>query len=383
MIKKTLTNGCSWIEAVRDNPQYNFVAVAYTPWHAISIDSLILYLQHSGNVINAAIIITSHPQTGWAIDETFFTNTCSTFYADPSIAVKETPTITTKEKLYRSFKNILFFFKNISNIKNKKNIYYVTNCFPNMHIVHNLHYNYNKFVTIAYSDEGVASYMGTLKDPESKLLNKSRISSYIIYLNNYILGNKLYGLTHKSVNGRLLKKNIFGLSVNKKMLPYYTSTINNLYSQKKRKNIQTKSNAFIICTTAWQREEIKKDEDLKVLKQICKYLNAHGQILLLKTHPRDSFFKEKIEYLNCEPLDDNGLPLECICSEIKPAGIISFSSTVLITANILWNIPTYCISNLLNKKNIGNIYIEEIERFKKTFTGFTYFINRESDINLP
>lgn len=71
--------------------------------------------------------------------------------------------------------------------------------------------------------------------------------------------------------------------------------------------------------------------------------------------------------------------MEVICEKYRFQGIISFSSTILVTAKILFNIPTFNISELLNQSNISKFYLNEIDSFKKTFKQSTYFVKNLAD----
>ena len=68
------------INVIRNQPSINFIAFAITPWHALSIDALILKLNTQGVNIKAAIVIVEHCQSGYVINEHHFTNNCAIYY---------------------------------------------------------------------------------------------------------------------------------------------------------------------------------------------------------------------------------------------------------------------------------------------------------------
>lgn len=384
MNRREIYTNCSWLEAIRDDNSYNFVAVAFTPWHAISIDALILYLSEKGINIHAAVIITAHPLTGYALDESFFTNKCSSYYYDSLDHGKHAGKIENSKELYIKDRIhiIANIYKNIflPQLKQER-LYYVTNNYAYMEIVRKLQEQVHKKVVIAYSEEGVASYMGTLPNPNYiKVNNLWAVKNYIRY---QIFGNYVYRAIHPSISVKIFRQDIFGLHINRSVLPYYHRAIAAI---NKKKNPQIDrlviKHSIVICTTAWDRKQIEEDEDLHVMELVCNYLHNIGIHILLKTHPRDTYWESKRELLHAQMLNTGAFPMECICEESRPMGIISFSSTILITAKVFWEIPTFCLSKLLNRERIGEQYKEEIQHFEKTFKHHTCFIKSVEELKV-
>lgn len=383
MLRREIHTTCPWLEAAKDDVNYNLVVVAFTPWHALSIDALILYLRQQHVQVNAAIVITAHPQTGFAIDETFFTNDCATYYYDSFFhdeAIRnEKPVI--KNQVNR-IKGIWNYYKGVFSKRSSLPIlYYVTNSYPWMMVVRRLQSELHKNVIITYSEEGVASYMGTLADPnQMKIRGLRELRDFIRY---QVFGNYVYRAFHPKVSMKIFHKGLFGLRINTSVLPYYRESFAALNRQKRLKiDSSLIEQSIIICTTAWDRKQVYDDEDLRVLKNVCDYLRCRGVNILLKTHPRDTFFAQKADMLDAQLFETDAFPMECICEACRPKGIISFSSTILVTAKVFWNIPTCCLADMLDISKVGEIYKKEVQCFKRTFEKFTQFISSPEDISL-
>ena len=375
-IVRTLNNREEEINIVKENPSINFISEAWTPWHAIGIDALILKLQNKGISIIAAIIIVEHEYGGFVLNEDNFSNDCYLFYRLP---LQHSPSLEASRKsiidrlcgIFQFYKFVFFDLQGSF----KDTIYYNSPLFFFPQIASSL-YAIGRHVVFCKSEEGVASYMGTIKEPYIRLSYVHSFADFRSYIRYTIFGRYFLFFTHKCYNERLFRNTWFGLKVNDSILPFYKM----LFRKQSDKIVdiidkEVIENSVIICTTAWKRDEIKDNEDLNVLKEVCNCLHSKGINILLKTHPRDSFFASKEKELHSKYLDTHGFSMECICENVKPRAIISFSSTVLVNAKIFWDIPVFCISNLLNRSKIGHVYLQEIDSFKTVFGRFISYVN--------
>lgn len=364
------------INVIRNQPSINFIAFAITPWHALSIDALILKLNTQGINIKAAIVIVEHYLSGYVINEHHFTNNCTIYYKLPNNRKddKTQPQITnngSKSTIRYKIYDIINFYKYILsdiNVNKKKDILYYTTCY-----VHSVHlaraiYNMGKHVILCSSEEGVATYMGTLPPAYLTFSNVHNFTELRSYIRCTLFGVKLLRLLHKTETSRLFRKTFGHLIINNKIIPYYRKVFK---LQIKRKTIPIKSetitNSIIICTTAWERTEIIDEEDFNVLKRVCKEINERKYNIFIKPHPRDKYWIAKAQDLNAKVLDIPNISMECLCEYAQPKAIISFSSTTLVNAKLFWNIPVFCISDMLNRSHISPKYLKEIDTFKRTF----------------
>lgn len=114
-----------------------------------------------------------------------------------------------------------------------------------------------------------------------------------------------------------------------------------------------------------------------MMKQMCDYLYLNGYKLLLKAHPCDLFYPSKIDELHCELLNIPGLSMESLCGYAKPQAVVSFASTTLINPYVFWKIPTFCLTDMLDRTKMKS-YLDEIDSFKRTYKNFVHFVQKHS-----
>ena len=363
------------------NKHLNFFATAVTPWNALSIDALLLFLTSQGIEINALIVIAEHYQAGYMIDETFFTNSCSKFVFLPYDKELNhqrfpfSPPRITPKKFYSSV------FKNTPQ-QDQDLFYYSTfnHTIPEALIAYNLR-PLERPICICYTEEGVGAYMGTFDKTYPTFYHIHSLGELRSFIRYKIFGRYVFRFFHKTFNSLIFKRTLYGLKVNKGIVPYYRNVITKQFLKLPLDNVSTlQEQSIIICTTAWRRNEILDNEDLRVLNEVCTHLAQNGYHLLLKTHPRDTYFATQEKYLRCELVTNTSLSLEVLCSQQKPLAIVSFSSTTLITSHIFWDIPVFCITDMLNRSKISSFYLDEIDSFKRTFYRHVIFISSPEDI---
>lgn len=383
-IVKILSSRDEEIDIVKENPSINFISEAWTPWHAIGIDALIMKLQDSGVVVNAAIIIAPHEYGGYVINESNFKNNCSFFY---KLSQNTEVTITNKKdslfsKIHAIYSFYKFVFCDLHETVKHVRFYYSSPLFTFPSIASGL-YNLGKHVVFIKSEEGVGSYMGTLSEPYTRWSYVHSFSDFRSYFRYTLFGRYIVNLTHESYVARLFKNKSKGIIPNIDIYPYFSKVLK-LYENEfvGKINKDDIKRSIFICTTAWERNKIIDNEDLHVLKSVCDFLYSKGHKLYLKTHPRDFFFKLYRKELHAEILDTLGLPIECLLEYSKPLAIISFSSTVLVNAKMFWNIPVFCLSNLLNRAKIDQTYLKEIDSFKTVFGQFIGYVNEPDKISI-
>lgn len=361
----------------------NFVAVACTQWNALSIDALLMMLEDKGIIINAAIVIAEHKTGRYLIDESFFSNTCSQYFwlpfsggRDIKNGIKQKPS---KWKDVQQFYRIVFG----SDVKNNSNVlYYSTfnHTIPDAVIKRDLEWMGRPLITCR-TEEGLGPYMGTFDKTYPQLSEVRGWREFHGYLRAVFFGREVYRLLHTTYSSLIFKRTLFGLKPNPEVFPYYRKLFRKR-NEVVRPNLNRDliQDAVVICTSSWYREEIIDDEDFRVMLSICDALSTRGQKLLLKPHPRDRFFPTKLKELHCELLDVPGLTIESLCEYAQPKAIIGYPSSSLINPKIFWNIPTYCIADMLNRDKLAIRYCEEIDQFKRAFRHIVPDIRSISDI---
>lgn len=362
------------VEIIKANPDINFVANAVTPWHAIAIDASIKWLQDQGVVLKGLCLLEPYTDYGFACDTNVFTNTVSKKYLYKY-------SFHPYHLLRRKFYFYRFIFGNAHKRKSDDIVYllsadrrinigsYIYELLPHKHICFIL------------TEEGVGTYLGT-QEPIIPTYNS--FISYLKYLKfkHKISMNHYVEKHHEVVNNRLFTEDEDGeLILNERIVPYYRDSV---YDKAKRALGEAAKfdlrDSVLLCTNGWwPRSKVKDDEDYKVLLEVCNNLHAKGIKIILKPHPRDAFFAQHAKDLNAEIMEQS-YPIEPICSISRPKAIIGYSSTALVTAKLFWNIPVYCLSDMLDQSKLDDFYIKETVNFKKKFHNYVCFPKRLEEI---
>ena len=135
-------------------------------------------------------------------------------------------------------------------------------------------------------------------------------------------------------------------------------------------NIEPLRESVIICTQAYKRDKIYKNTDISTLKQLIDSLNVKGFKVILKPHPYEKDAATYYSHLNCEIFTNNNISFEYIVTYLKGdiKALISFSSTVLVTAKLFYNINAIALTNIVEIENYGQYIQEELMSFRDTFS---------------
>ena len=368
----------SFLVSSLNDEKINFVAKAVTPWNVISIDALLFALSDHGIKINAQIAIAEHYTAGYMIDESSFVNCCSSYFKLPFSG--------NTDSLPRGRLGMTSYYKLISGLGSRKKgkiIYYSTynHTVPEGALIESLARLTSRPTSICYSEEGVGAYMGTFDKSFQGVSGIHSVGELRAYIRYNVFGHYLFSLFHRNYTSLLFHDTLFGLRVNSSVLKYYRQVFDLRHSLGSiRIDPKVIEGSILVCTTAWRRNEIQFDEDINVLREVCSSLSNSGYNLLMKPHPRDKVFETYASEFNCRVLVSEGKTLEDICSIAHPKAVISFSSTTLVNATIFWGIPSFCLSDMLNRGNISPFYLDEIDSFKGTFKRYCRFVSKVEDI---
>ena len=346
------------------NNEINFVGFAITPWHLLGVESCISYLRNDvGLCINPGLVIMKHKQTGYALNENDIKDKQFSF------VIKHNEIYTARKEILRFFQYIRFF---LSRKKTFDNIFIASPAKLHLMFGNEIFRKTNKRIKFIITDEGCAQHMGTLYNG-GNVGKKIRIYRLINRFFNYIFLKRNNVLHHTLLLPSKKEKFI----VNQQVANSYLRIMKKKYSE----NIYSfNEKSVLLCTTAWQRNNILDDEDEVCLRKVVNLCKNAGYKIYLKTHPRDRYF-EKIALDICDELLETCVPIEVLyCQNKLPKIIISYSSTVLVTAKIFTKIQPICLTSLLNRTKISSFYLNEIDAFKKAFDGFVYFPTNFDDV---
>ena len=362
---------------LKENPDINFIGWTCTPWQAIGVDAALMRLQKEGEKLKGICFVEPKQNFGYlCTTENAYVNTFSKrYYYEPSNSPYSRSEW--RKNHYR------FVFKDYKKTRDD-NTLYIVEPFCNI-VLGVVAYTTlpHRHICFVQSDEGVAPYLGTLEADPPKIHSIHSFLSFCKF-ELYRKKDKMFKSHFDYFNCRIfLQEKDKSISLNHVMVPYFKESI----ERKTRMTIGTSfdvdlRDSVVICTTAWFRNEIKDDEDLKVLINVCDYIYAKGHKIILKPHPRDEFFAKHAKDLHADILGYS-IPIETICAITQPKAMIGFSTTALETAKLFWNIPVFCISNMLDRTKLSHFYLREIDNFKLVFRKLIKFVDNVEEIDIP
>lgn len=348
------------IKDIADDSRINFIASATTPWHAHGVMASLQYLKMRGVMPVGYVFILPHVQTGYVIDEHFFPSM-------QSIVVKkiEKAPSSISNNLHKIYQSLWYTFL-FAKKSEKRIVYYsepwtidaaqsgiIVRVFKNISLIH-----------IVY-DEGVSTYF-PIQTKSRSLTEWSRnlFTKYVTFK---------YGYRHIIKKGRVISAKLFNsvgniVEPNSLVVSFYAKSIKEYASQFVGPyNFQP--NTVLFCTTAWNREEIVKDEDIKIIKSVVGIVCSKGYNIVFKQHPRDKYFGDAYGEYPTLPQSHMSLESILLSSSQLPIAVISISSTILVTSKLFLDIKAIDLSKLLNISNIGR-YKNEISSFSNAFGNY-------------
>lgn len=379
-MKREYTTWSHALDIVKHDKTYNMLVRLGTLWNVLSLDALVLSLRDKGITVNALVIITEHPTNGYLVDESCFVNDCYTFVYLPANEPDKDSANKISEFSVMSYYRFLLKKRSLDN-----GLMVVTfnHTMPDVVIAASVEPYVGRDVVPCRIEEGFAAYSGTYDKtyPDLKRIHSvGELRSFIRYI---VFGRWFYRLLHPSFDSLTLRQSLFGLKINKGILPFYREVFaKRTLSMDAQFDWTLLSHSIVICTVGWHRDKIQNDEDFRVWKEVCDYLYSLGYSLILKPHPRDTFFEHHLDALHCTLMKIPGMSMESMCTKAQPRAVISFSSTTLVNPKVFWNIPTYSIVGLLDRSKIDEMYLDEADNFRQTFGNIVTFIDHLQDISI-
>lgn len=364
------------LDEIQQNSNVNFVAYVITPWHAISLNALLLFYRSKGIRLQGIVLIYPHNETGIHLSEKDFAmdgvEVYSTFdwggvYTKDDMGEM---TFFTK-KLHNLKKKVQFYYHAILggvNIKRKQNFYLMAPVFPMVGIGAEI-LKLNKHIKYVALDEGVGTYLDNMEETFPTIRSIRDIKCLKNYWRDIVVTNHILPICHKMQNAYLFyrKKTCY---VNQEIAPFYRQALASHVNHCQLDIDLT--NSIVICTSVVFNNIFQNQEDVRMWTCLCNKLYFAGYNLVLKPHPRDTFFAGFADSWHCKLLNTN-LSMEDICTHTHPLAIFSIHSTTLITVSALWGISTFCVADLFNKTNVNDNFIEEVNKYKNLFATLISF----------
>lgn len=339
----------------------DFLALPISSWHAIGMAGFLREAFEYGRIQSGVIAICRHPVAGYVLEESVFLPLEK--YNIKIVYVDSLP------------EDIQLDVRQIACKKKKKKEFYLLNAYmPNVAVAQYLQERLERHIVHVRIDEGLATYMRDLKgwmQEYQKGRNSNPLESvgYLLTSLKQRCFLKIY-----QEKGELLDANLFwqkrcGISKNQEAVKRYRDYYQAYAQFVELKDYSHYENAIVLCGQPYREtRDIRAEEDIRVLKDICMFFAKRKEKVIFKPHPRVTEL-ERYQTLGCVIDTDNRWPLELVFAGLKtkPKAIIGITSTPLITAKLFWNIPTYTIYPMYRKTCVSKSLQNEMQNFYRIF----------------
>ena len=363
-------------DILKADREINFVAFCVTPWHAISIRAALMKLQSNGVKLKGIILADKRDfeNPSPLIDLDSFSILNGIDYKTDYFAGAEFPHGKISN-LKRRMKDFRDFMKPCGS---GRTVYILNPLSVNSLFVCEVKKSIpDARVISVITDEGIGAYMRSVFNwavDQYKLTN-SKSAFLRTFINNPV--NKFYQKTllkrDELIDCRMLTEDKgFGFEENAQMTAFYRKAVGG--EKLDPADFARYEGAVVISTQPYHNTgQIKNDCDLKLYSEIISLLKKEGKTVIIKPHPRDNRI-QRYDSLGCFVEKKSTASQESIfgCLEKKPAAVISFTSTGLITARVFCEVRGISANRLLPRSSLENSVKNEFSNFEKAFSNMVY-----------
>ena len=342
---------------------YDFYAVAVTPWHLINVEAYIAETFQNKEV-NGLIVLGKHPKSGYVLKK------------EDVVEIKNV--------------NIEILYQEDINFEEKQKSLKINKSKP-IHIISPLNYQFElgrsiqkegrKQVYLIRTDEGLMEYY----DDDFKKLTRqrdglSRRPFIKEVMDKLILNSSMKNWDKSQIIDRYMMKE----DINGELKPQQNVVISvRNYLQYCGRPIQHKKEEYaIFLSFVWEEDKMwNMSEYENMLKMLQKVLKDKGIKLYVKTHPREKLL-EKYDRWGIPVFLSEKLALETLLTnlEVKPVAMFGLDSTALINAAMLGGCLPVSLKKMVTKEYTSEIMWVGLETFEKYFKGYVKFVDSEQEI---
>ena len=376
-------------------------------WHAIGVDALVYdILQKKKGEPSGIIIVAPHSsESGFLITEADFA--CRNFatvkfcFIDLELNVQR-PMVYKGFQLLKKTINTTLAVRNATrqDSKERKKIYLASVLHPNVFLLQlfrNMHLARKYCPVFALIDEGAGTYMprGVWRLNQKFAVQRRypRYPKVMQLLKTEVIGGvariaisflTIMATRYVNVENRFLftlEEN--KLIVNKAIANCYRLVIGK--SKKVSKKAKSAKPIAIILTQPFSEEgQIPLGQETSLVKAVIHILIETGFDVIVKPHPRETIGKYTavLAKFEDEPvkLIQQKIPLENLFAELPLACVIGYTSTALLTAKVLYNIPAITIIDILSNQGGASLIRAQRDYFKKLAKEVVYNIKALPDL---
>lgn len=370
-------NNYKEINLILGKKDYDYIAIALTPWHAYSILAAVMKLQNMNKQqLNGIIIIIKNSNESFLIDENYFIAINADCY-------NYNPIHSVKDLLCQEIISTYYCFTKRNNRKTEKEFYVLSQQQPHVLMIAMAKRTINdKNIVAVICDEGAGSYINTSKDRIN--IGKENNRSFLKYLKSiyeeYILiplVSKKLVMSDSFFNMCLLKKKQNKVEINQLMSIYYKKS---LEAHLKYTNFSApviEGKYVLVNTQPMTKEDMQDENEINSLwEEIIRLYIGEGYKVVVKPHPRE---KDILKYskMGADVINEKQVAQELLLMKMKtPFILIGVFSTTLLTAPIFNDVNSVCLAPIVREmKSISRDYRSELDRFIDTFGNITKMIS--------
>ena len=364
-----------------EKSEYDYVAFVMTKWHVHSFEAALMMLQDKENRrLKGIVIIKAHPVNGFLLDENSFgIDNAELYYSEEDEGIKdiiysELCGLTYYLKLKKSDRSSFYFLRPTSFR------------YPILGMVNKALHS-NKKISFVKLDEGVGTYLNDSKSWLKSSLSenrdlKSKLRCYIRYFEELLLKEDKLKQVGQYIDACLFKKEDSRCIVNEDVRYFYKKSLCKMLNIEKSFSFD-RAEKYIIINTQIPEEVFKSGSRVskEILKRAVDIFSRNGFKVYVKPHPREK---------DCSCYEDMGaavinekLSQEAILASLnyKPAFIVGFFSTTLVTSSVIFDVRTISLDDIVNSQNEFLDDIQDtVNMFRMVFNNYVYFCKNFEDL---
>lgn len=359
------------LDDVLEDNQIALLGCVITPWHAIGLKALSLYLEDAGMIESKYAIIQMHSANGQLIQ----TKDLQRFDVVQTLV----PLAGLKERVVAAYCRIKFF-KNQVVREGRGNLYIACPGYPGSYARTFEWVNCKRVATIYLLDEGVGSYLCDSKD-WARWSTRDMSLSGIQALMRRVLGifDEWYFL---AIRRKLAEKGRFESfrlldengRPNDTAIKYYRR-IMTLESVLGHEDEQYVDSVVVNTQPLVEDGFVDKDEYARVINAAVEQARSVGVNVVIKPHPRETDLSI-YENLGCYLEKRQGVSQESILAALGDRGpycLVGFNSTTLLSCGLLFGTRCVSLFRLINLEKCSDEYRDSACRFNEFVKGSVSF----------
>lgn len=360
---------------IKQDDQLDCLAIVVSSWHYLNALATINSLKMQGLVKKAIVLAVRHGRSGFIVDTHLWEREAADlekYYFCP----KSLPPLQDVARYLRTRTG-----------KNNK-LYLLRAVYPSPELAASLWQAgiCRNFVNVVI-DEGLGYYLRNTKDwlLEGKKAEQSKLKFFERVFKEWLY--KVYTQTALKRRKQLLYHTFFlkkgrTLTINDNCVNCLRAVLEEIAASYSQDNYVIYENKLIICTQVFHDlGQIRNNADMAIIQQICDEARKKHIGVVIKPHPRETDINKYLD-LGVEVDKKQSVPLEVILAgtKRKPLAMIGITTTSLVSANVLWDINSFSIINLVGTENFVYDVRDDIDHFPRCFSKFAALPNSINDI---